>query len=231
MKFRNRLNTVLIALALVPAIAVTAKANQSGLYASLGGLYVLPTDSDTSYSEGDFKLTGTIPLDSGPGFTAAIGYGAPDGLRGEIEIGYRSSSWDELSNLNLSYQGGSVASDDLSIGGDLTTISLMANGIMVFDASWGVKPYVGAGVGFAQHDASTDAFTLTNNGDSYPIESSSSDDTVFAYQLMLGVAYPLSEKAEARFGYRYFATGEADLDGTKADYASHNIDVGILFRF
>ena len=107
----------------------------------------------------------------------------------------------------------------------------MANGIMVFDDSWGFKPYVGAGIGFTQHDASRDEYRVTVNGTTLTVESSSADDTVIAYQAMLGVAYPLSEKAEARFGYRYFATGEADLDGTKADYASHNIEAGILFRF
>ena len=41
----------------------------------------------------------------------------------------------------------------------------------------------------------------------------------------------MSDSAEARFGYRYFATGEADFDGTKADYSSHNLEIGLLFRF
>ena len=102
---------------------------------------------------------------------------------------------------------------------------------LVLDASWGLRPYLGAGLGFPQHDVTEDAFTLTVNGDTHEFASSSSDDTVFAYQVMLGLSYPLSDSAEARFGYRYFATSEADFDRIKVDYGSHNLEFGILFRF
>ena len=107
----------------------------------------------------------------------------------------------------------------------------MANGIVAFDASWGLRPYLGAGLGFAQHDVTADAFALTVNGDTHELASSFSDDTVFAWQVMLGLTYPVSDSAEARFGYRYFATGEADFDETKADYSSHNLEISLLFRF
>lgn len=229
MKSWLRLFPAFLLLATAPGVA--AAQSNDGLYASIAGLYVLPSDSSASYTEGDWTLEGDVPLDSGPGFVAALGYDAGGGLRGEIELGYRSSSWDKYENLNLTYQGDSVLSGDAEIGGDLTTLSLMVNGIMMFDADWGVKPYVGVGFGFAQHDASTDATTLTDGTNTLEVASSSSDDTVFAYQMMLGVTYPLSKQAEARIGYRYFATGEADLDGTKADYNSHNVEAGLLFRF
>lgn len=71
---------------------------------------------------------------------------------------------------------------------------------------------------------------MTVDGNTQEVASSSSDDTVVAWQVMLGLTYPVSDNAEARFGYRYFATGEADLDGTKADYGSHNLEIGLLFR-
>ena len=36
---------------------------------------------------------------------------------------------------------------------------------------------------------------------------------------------------EARVGYRYFATADADFDGLEASYGTHNIEAGILIRF
>ena len=46
--------------------------------------------------------------------------------------------------------------------------------------------------------------------------------TEIAYQALAGVAYPMSEAAEIRLGYRY---------AKASDYGSHNIEAGILFRF
>jgi len=54
---------------------------------------------------------------------------------------------------------------------------------------------------------------------------------VFAYQVMAGVEYPFSEAMAAKIGYRYFATSQADFDGLKASYGTHNFEAGILFRF
>ena len=208
-----------------------AAKSTEGFYASIGGMYALPYDSDGSYEEGDFRLTGTVPLDGGPSFVAAVGYEMKSGLRGEIELGYRSTSWDKYEDLDLTFQGGSIASGDLEIGGDLDTISLMANGIMVLDGFWGVRPYIGLGIGFAQHEAEEEAFAITIGDAVYAFEATSEDDTVLAYQAMLGIAYPFSEKVEARLGYRYFGTEDPDFDGAEYEYGSHSVEVGILFRF
>ena len=222
---------VLTVLAFAPGVAT---ANDGQIYVSLGGLYVLPYDSETSYSEGDTTLSGTIPLDNGPGFTAAIGYGASNGLRAEIEFGYRSSTWSSFEDLRFTQDGNEedVAGLEINaIKGEMKTLSLMANAIMAFGTSWGMKPYIGAGVGFAQHDLSTDEFVFSYYGEHFKEEGDTVDDTVVAYQAMLGVTYPMSEKSEVRLGYRYFATDEADFDGGETDYGSHNVEVGVLFRF
>ena len=96
---RHRAVAVLFALAFAPGIAA---ADKDGFYLSLGGLYVLPSDLDASYTEGNLELAGTVPLDGGPGFTAAVGYGAASGLRGEIELGYgRSEQVDRVIIVKL----------------------------------------------------------------------------------------------------------------------------------
>ena len=72
------------------------------------------------------------------GFAAALGYGGPDGLRGELELSYRSADWDQFSGLKLSNSSGSVSFDGtLPIEGGITAVALMANGIVSFEA-WGI---------------------------------------------------------------------------------------------
>ena len=96
---------------------------------------------------------------------------------------------------------------------DLTTLSLMANGYYDFETGSALKPFIGAGIGFANHDFED------------------VDDTVFAYQFTLGAAYAVNETMDLDCAYRYFATADPDLDGIDADYGSHNISVGLRFKF
>ena len=221
---------VLTALAFAPGIAA---ANEGGAYVSLGGLYVLPSDSDLSSTLDDWEFTGTAPLDGGPGFIAAVGYGASNGLRAELEFGYRSSSWSKYEDVTATNDGVTYdfSEENFDVDGDLTTLSLMANGLMVFDASWGLKPYVGAGIGFVQHEVSGDEYEVTYGLYTLEFERFSEKDTVLAYQVMAGITYPISEKSEARLGYRYFGTAEAEFEEVKAEFGSHSVELGIMFRF
>ena len=106
----------------------------------------------------------------------------------------------------------------------------MVNGIFSFGAG-ALQPYIGAGVGVARHDGTFDEQTLEAGGYAVRLAKTSDEDTVLAYQGMVGISYPLSETTEARLGYRYFATADADFDGLKASYGTHNFEAGITFRF
>ena len=136
---------------------------------------------------------------------------------------------DELKGLS---DGVEVSIEDFEAGidGDMTTLSLMGNGIYSFGEGQ-LRPYVGLGLGLAQHDATLDGQTITFEGEEGMIEETSEDDIVFAYQAMAGVGYEMSETTEVRLGYRYFATGDADFDGDEVSYASHNFEAGVLIRF
>ena len=48
---------------------------------------------------------------------------------------------------------------------------------------------------------------------------------------MAGIGYALSDNAEVRLGYRYFATGKADFNGDEFSYGTHNFEIGLLYRF
>ena len=163
-----------------------------------------PTDSDVSVDlGGGVSLRGDLKMDAGFGILVALGQGPEVGLRGEVEFGFRKT---DIAEKHL--------------GGDVSTLSLMLNGIYAFEISR-LRPYLGVGIGLARHDATLEAMSSRD----------SDDDIVLAYQAMAGIAYPVSETMEARLGYRYFATADADFDGIEASYGTHNLEAGILVRF
>ena len=214
------------------ANAATAQDSAGGTYMSISGLYVVPTDSDWSYSEGGDTLSTDIEWDAGFGLLFAYGFGTEDGLRGELEVGYRTADVDKLKGISVASGGMEDSDEDFELGldGDMTTLSLMGNGIYSFGEGQ-LRPYIGAGIGLARHDATIDEQTVTFDGEEGVIGEISEDDVVFAYQVMGGVGYVMSETTEVRLGYRYFATGDADFEGDEVSYASHNFEAGILIRF
>ena len=104
---------------------------------------------------------------------------------------------------------------------------------VLLESPWG--PYVGAGIGIARVGVESDAQTvrLTTAGRSSDVEipKMSGNDTVFAYQLLAGVGFVLTEKTELRAGYRYLASEDTDIDGEEGTNASHNLEAGVLVTF
>ena len=236
MKFslRHWALAALLATTFLPAAAM-AQTGINSAYASISGLYVVPIDSNYSEKIEGYTVSSDLKMDAGFGLLFAFGYGADVGLRGEVELGYRKADFDKFDGLNIKGNGIDESFDgELSVEGDVNTLSLMVNGIYAFDAGM-LRPYFGVGIGLARHDGTFDKQTvdLEIDGEEYEFESSKSseDDMVLAYQGMAGVAYPMSEAAEVRLGYRYFATADADFDGPEVSYGTHNLEAGILFRF
>ena len=63
-----------------------------------------------------------------------------------------------------------------------------------------ITPYIGGGLGVA--NVAIDNLSLSMNGVTI---LGSEDDTVFAYQVGLGIGYEINDEMTADFGYRYFA--------------------------
>ncbi len=146
--------------------------------------------------------TGEMSMDSGFGFLAAVGNNF-DGLRGEAEIAYRTNDLNEISSVPTS--------------GEIVSLSVMGNLLVDLDLSESVRPFLGAGIG------------LTN----VEIENgpNRADDTVFAYQAIAGVGFPLTPITTLDLQYRYFASTAPDFDGMKAEYQTHNFFAGLRFDF
>ena len=137
-------------------------------------------------------------------------------------------------NSTLRWQGIEFDVSDLLIDGSLETWSLMVNGFYTFD-SLKAKPYFGAGIGLARHEAAIEDQFTGGYFDEIPIvmtiTEASGRDTVFAYQLMTGLAFPMGERNELRLGYRYFATGDTEYRGNTGTSSMHGLEAGIVVLF
>ena len=132
----------------------------AGTYVSgnLGAVIVEDSDIDDGIDTGEFTY------DTGFGFVGALGSSLQNGGRVEAELGYRKNDLDELKVDGLG---------KADVDGDITSLSLMGNAYYDISTEGSFSPYIGAGLGFANLEGDLDDF-------------GSEDDTVFAYQLILG---------------------------------------------
>lgn len=220
---------LLMSILLAPA-GVSAQENRP--YIVMSGLMLALVESEGTYSESGTTLSAEFDMDAGYGATLAFGFGAAPGASAEIEVGYRATDLARIENVRVTSSTGATARipGRISGTGDLNTTSLMVNGYYTFDVR-AFRPYVGAGVGLARHEWNNSGRLIPSRIGEFYLPETSGDDVVFAYQLMLGLNWLLADNLEARAGYRYFATGDANFDGVKAGYATHNVDGGLIIRF
>lgn len=171
----------------------------------------------------------TTDFDTGYSIGAAIGrrYGA---IRGELEVAWQRNGVeahydvvaggiplaDEDAGVLItgsSNIGASVA-DVVSAGeGNVRTIFVMANAIYDFRNSSPVTPYIGAGagVGFVDVNFAPSGVTIIDD-----------NATEFAWQVMAGASWRMTESTEIYAGYRYRATSDASVS---ADLFSANLGI------
>ena len=206
----------------------TVCTNYASAYVSLFGGWSGVNDFIT---QGDIGQ-GVFFEDSGGVFGVALGQIQGRNLRTELELSYRNI---DINGLRLE---GSVPSEFLAVNGDFGTFAGMLNAYWEFvDVGFDrVKPYVGAGVGFAL--ARPELFQGT--GDEAAIDN---DDSSFAWQLITGLNYKASPTLDAFVEYRYFVAESFSLDteipavaglgdgSGRFDYQSSNIIFGLRARF
>ncbi len=185
-------------------------ANTQGPYVALRlGVCFL---DDANLSEEGVPFSIDTEFDTGMVIEGAVGYDFGM-FRAEGEIGYRKNDIDKFSALGIS----------LSADGDIDALSFMANGYLDFENQTALTPYIGAGIGYATVSANDISVGGIDVGDE--------DDSVFAYQLGVGVGYSATESLIVEIAYKYFATSDPDFEDTEAEYDSHNILIGIRYAF
>lgn len=193
---------------------VSAAATISLLNDTSGTIANAPTPGSTVRLEN--------PLKTGYGGQFALGHSFGS-FRVEGEFGYTHNTQDQYT---------AIVPPTGSIKADVKDDALrgMVNGY--YDFSYGsITPYVGAGVGVARVDINFFAPRAP-----FPAEASrqliKDGDTRFAYQLMAGIAVPLSDDVAFTVQYRWFDAGTVEArdvrgEGITRDHAGHNVDIGI----
>jgi len=152
------------------------------------------------------------------GFVAGIAIGKNYGqrLRHEIEGTYRYNSGDQWRATGL----GTTARTPL--GGHLNQFGLMTNLFYNLGQLGRVQPYVGGGVGMAVVDGNLNVAA----------SRFSIDETTWGYQAMFGFSAQQTESAEFFTEYRFFGTGDINLDNLTSatssnfKYQTHNLLFG-----
>lgn len=175
-------------------------------------------------------VVGTVAeyeFDTGYNVGGFLGFRFCNGFRVEGEIGYRNSDLDRL----YEHDGAATTQFDLS-SGELSTISYMAN--FIYECAFimcdcCMRPYFGVGFG-----AANVTLEAPDAGSGITVND---DETVFAYQLIVGLAYPINECVDVALEYRWFDTAEIQLAAgtdrfeTREFMGSHNIMVSAKYVF
>jgi opacity protein-like surface antigen len=183
-----------------------------GVSTSFAGTYISGNLGAVIVEDSDFDagpLSGEFTFDTGFGFLGALGSSMDNGVRIEAELGYRKNDFDEVKIDGLG-KG--------DIDGDISSLSLMGNAYYDFSTEGSFSPFIGAGLGYANIEADLDG-------------AGDEDDSVFAYQLILGGSFASSETLSVDLQYRYFATDDPEFDGVDAEYSTHNFMIGLRQSF
>lgn len=208
---RNLLPVTLVLLA-GPAFAA-----DTGIYLEGNLGYSYPDEVDIS--EGD--IDGELELDDAPVFGGAIGYRFP-WARLEANVSYRENDVDKIS----------VEGADFSGDGETKALVGLVNAYLDVDFGIPLRPYVGGGIGAA--------YLKVDSGGNAPLEVDD-DAGAFAWNLLAGVGYDITESVALTATYRYLhlegSDFSADLAGVDVgdvevdDVALHEVLVGLRYTF
>jgi len=190
----------------------TTAYSAEGLYLSgnIGGAILSDSDVTNTKPAGN---NGSLSYNSGVALGVAVGYDYGNSMRAELEIEYQKNDTDKFN------PSGSGA---INANGDISSTAFLANGYYDFHSESAFTPFVTGGLGFASlsaNDVNVAGFKVND------------DQTVFAYQVGLGVAYAVNEKVAVDVSYRYFATSDADFNNATVEYKTNNITLGVKVGF
>jgi opacity protein-like surface antigen len=176
--------------------------------AGFGGANFIPSRSISSHESGETVAHTKLRSSTGYFAGAAVGYKLCN-VRLETEFSYRHNRPHVKHHAT-----DSALSDSIKFRFDLETYALLVNAYYDFDFSncWNLKPYVGAGIGYGHNQ-----FRGRVKG-----KSQKHKDDKFAWQLIAGVAYPVTDCVDLAVEYRYF-----DSDVSRI----HNHDAGVALRY
>ena len=212
------------AFAATPAAATTDNAGYFGIEAGLW----FPSDTDIEVDSDDDFFDYDLDIEHKMGFDGDIIGGYDFGqFRAELELAYKSAG---LDGVEADFGDGSI---EVDADGDVSVWSIMGNVLWnpTFSDRW--DAYLGGGIGWAWTKFEPDF-----EGD----EGDDFKDNAFAWQLIAGVGYQISDSIELGLKYRYFQTKfstsddidvgdgfvDVDIDG---QIHTHSLLASVIFGF
>ncbi|MBC8129542.1 MAG: porin family protein [Rhizobiaceae bacterium] len=187
-----------------------------------------PTSSTLGYDE--------WRLEDGMNFGVGAGYQFTDYFRGDLTAHY----WNHgVEGTDYRFDCGTgCGSDDSS---EITAWELLANAYVDLGTYAGFTPYIGGGLG-AVHVAYDDFDSQSFNaaGDDFEPDTFAGEESWrFAYALMAGVSYDLTQSVKLDVGYRYVDVDEGEMFGENAlggvtggddeGFDRHTIQAGVRY--
>jgi outer membrane immunogenic protein len=206
--------------ALILAIGFGATTASAQMYMSGNLGVVMVSDADVSLEGITFA---ELTFDTGLGLTAGLGHAYGNGLRSEIELGYRANDLDKA-KIDPFIADLAGVPRSIPLNGDVSSLSLMVNGYYDFQTGGPITPFVGGGLGFARVSLDSSILGIDEN------------NTVFAYQLAAGGSISLNPRLNLDLQYRFFGTSDPKFtddegDRIKIEYMTHNLMVGLRYSF
>jgi opacity protein-like surface antigen len=193
---------------LVAALAAVALASTAHAADPVGRPYVGANLGLAVFHDNDVTAGGTATASykSGLGFAGALGYKFNPNVRAEFEVAYRKNDVNDI--------GGDTSYNVLT----MTVMNYGVNAYYDFvDANLPVKPFIGAGLGYASGK-------LSGGG-------VSESDSQISYQAILGLSYPFDPNGSFTFQYRYHSSSDFSKDGVSIAYSSSTFLAGITYAF
>jgi len=192
-------------LVLLMATQVWAQSGPKGLYLSGNIGFGIRPDANATGAPQDIQNDPAFVING------AIGAELNHLVRVEGEIGYHRNTGDLLPARINEFT--------------FSMVSFMANGYFDVPTNSPLRPYIGAGLGFAVAGVEEEVGGL----------NSTDSDMVGAFQFMAGLGFDFSPKATFTFGYRYFTTTDPNFltafGPLETEFTSHDFLSGARFRF
>ena len=191
------------------------------------------------------------------GFVGAVEFGVSyDAWRLGLEVNYRNNKIKESNYYNENnvaglpgFHGDAIAANaenrnliaahynKMFKDAKYTSLGAMINAYYDYALTDECLLYLGLGLGVARVSCKTTAVAANGgaagNSQNFNIPSLEYSKTVFAWQVMAGVAYDINENWTVEAGYRLFNTAKVKFDGKnsiKTPFAS-SLELGLRYNF
>lgn len=215
---------LLISVAFITLFTTSAQAQNTSKYGNPDkpSAYVVGrfafSSTDGSVKDEAGEKHGDFDIGNG-GLDVGIGFKPDDIFRAELTYNYRGGGENEQDTYGgiSGYQSHKY---------DLTSSAFMLNGYIDIPVSSKIKPYIGAGIGFANVE-----YSIEHESMWWGKQKEKASSIEFSYSFVAGVGFETNEQITWDFGYRYVDFGSFKKNGYKFDTSANEVLLGVRYSF